>query len=87
MAFCVAEPTPKAYWTERHLNHILGEYIHFFNHHRPHQGAGNRPLSITLGENEDVAAARLDEDPGGEDAVRCNRFLGGLLRHYYRAAA
>ncbi len=71
-----------------HLDHILGEYIYFFNRHRPHQGLGNRPISISLGEKGDVGAtARLDDYPGGESAIRCKRLLGGLLRHYYRAAA
>ena len=70
-----------------HLDHILGEYAHFFNRHRPHQGLGNRPLSIAVGEKGDVAIARLDDDPDDEGTVRCNRFLGGLRRHYYRAAA
>jgi len=68
-----------------HLNHILGDYVHFFNQHRPHQGLGNRPLPIAAGERGDVATtARLDDGP---DDVRCKRFLGGLLRHYYRTAA
>ncbi len=70
-----------------HLDHILGEYVHFFNRYRPHQGLGNQPLSIVSGGNGNVAAARLHDDPDDEGAVRCRRFLGGLLRHYYRAAA
>ncbi len=70
-----------------HLNHILGEYVYFFNRYRPHQGLGNRPLSIAVGEKGDVAAARRDDEPDDEGAVRCQRFLGGLLRHYYRGAA
>ena len=38
---------------------------------RPHQGRGNRPLSIL---------------PPGKGKVRRLAFLGGLLNHYYREA-
>ncbi len=64
-----------------HLNHILSEYVDFFNRHRPHQGLGNRILNFS---------SAVDPPPDREDdlgPVRCRGFLGGLLRHYYRAAA
>jgi len=68
-----------------HLDHILREYVHFYNRHRPHQGLGSRPLSSVVGVRGDVSVtARLDDNP---DDIRCKRLLGGLLRHYYRAAA
>jgi putative transposase len=63
-----------------HLNHILGEYVRFCNVFRPHHGVGNQTLTPLPG-----------RDPPLDDAevgpIRCRRFLGGLLRHYYRAAA
>jgi putative transposase len=67
-----------------HLNHIGQEYARFFNTHRPHQGLGNATLP--------AAAAGSPEEPALDDApepgrIRCRRFLGGLLRHYYREAA
>jgi putative transposase len=64
-----------------HLDHILREYTRFHNRHRPHQGLGNRTLIAALG--HDPPAPDLPEDT----PIRCQRFLGGLLRHYYRAAA
>ncbi len=68
----------------RHLDHIGQEYVRFFNEHRPHQGLGNRTLP-------DAAVGRPEElpsDPAPEiGQIRCERFLGGLLRHYYRTAA
>ncbi len=67
-----------------HLDHIIREYVRFHNTHRPHQGLGNR----TVPEAARAAPELLDdpvEDPIGR--IRCQRFLGGLLRHYYRDAA
>jgi putative transposase len=64
---------------ERHLDHIVKEYVEHFNLERPHQGVGNVPLPevglepITL------------PFPDGE--VKCRTRLGGLLKHYYRDAA
>lgn len=65
-----------------HLDHIGQTYVHFHNIHRPHQGLGNRTIP-------DAAAgppARRRSVSGALGRVRCRRFLGGLLRHYYRAA-
>ena len=67
-----------------HLDHINQSYTRFFNELRPHQGLGNRTLP--------AAAAGPPEELVTDTAlelgrIRCRRFLGGLLRHYYRAAA
>lgn len=67
-----------------HLDYISQQYVRFFNEHRPHQGLGN--LTIPTAAHSPPAGttsreARLPE------RIRCQRFLGGLLRHYYRAAA
>jgi len=53
------------------------------NAHPSHQSLGNRTLpEAATGPPEKLAA-----DPAPEfGRVRCQRFLGGLLRHYYRAA-
>lgn len=57
----------------KHLDHIIGEYVEHYHYERPHQGLGNKPIMRT--------ALPLDE---GE--IRCDSRLGGLLRHYHRAA-
>ena len=47
----------------------------------PHQSLGNRTLpDAQTGSPEGIPLKRLGR-------VNCRRFLGGLLRHYYRAAA
>ena len=64
-----------------HLEHIAISFARFYNTFRPHQSLGNRTLSdAALGATEIAPLKRVGP-------VRCRRFLGGLLRHYYRAAA
>ena len=67
-----------AVFGERHLRHILTEYVEHFNHERPHQALGNRPPA-----GHDPPAATADPTAG----VVCRPRLGGLLRHYRRRAA
>jgi putative transposase len=68
----------------QHLDYIVRQFVAFFNEHRPHQGLGNRTLpAAAAGPPEELA---IDHAPQ-LGRVRCQRFLGGLLRHYYREAA
>jgi putative transposase len=67
-----------------HLDHIAQEYVHYFNEHRPHQGLGNRTLpAAATGQREEFSFSPAPEI----GRICCQRFLGGLLRHYYRPAA
>ena len=50
-----------------------------YNAERPHQARGNVPLP-----DADEEGPRILPFPSGE--VRCRERLGGLLRHYHRAA-
>jgi putative transposase len=67
----------------RHLDHIAGTWVRFYNNFRPHQSLGNRTLPAARG-GAAPPATNANPDLG---SVRCQRFLGGLLRHYYREAA
>jgi putative transposase len=67
-----------------HLDHIGQEYVRFYNEHRPHQGLDNLTIPLAATESQDESASR---DAPSSERIRCQRFLGGLLRHYYRAAA
>ncbi len=60
---------------EDHFRHLLSEFTDYYNRCRPHQGVGNRPVS-----GEPPAPA----EPVG--AITCAERLGGLLKHYARAA-
>ncbi len=64
----------------RQLDHIVQMYALYHNRFRPHQGLGNRPPGFP--EDPLVQAAELEVG-----AVQCQRWLGGLLNHYYRQAA
>jgi putative transposase len=64
---------------ERHLGHLVREYVEHYNEERPHQAKGNVPLPDA---DRDPVILPF---PSGE--VRCRERLGGLLKHYHRAAA
>jgi hypothetical protein len=51
---------------------LIREYVEHYHTERPHQGKGNVPLTGV---------------PAAEGEVVCRERLGGVLRHYYRAAA
>lgn len=71
-------------FSHEHLNHILAEFVRFYNSHRPHQGLGNRTLLAAATKPLIAPPSRPLPNVG---RIRCQRTLGGLLRHYYRAAA
>jgi putative transposase len=58
---------------ERHLNHLVGEYVEFYNRCRPHSAAGSLPPC-------------RDRPTPAAGPIRCEERLGGLLKHYYREA-
>ncbi len=62
---------------EKHLRHLLAEFLTHYSGERPHQGIGNAPLG---GEPQAILKFSAGR-------VRCKKRLGGLLRHYHRAAA
>jgi len=62
------------------LDHIVQEYLLYYNKFRPHQALGNRPLGA--GEDPSPQTAEIERE-----SVRCHHWLGGLLNHYYRDAA
>lgn len=64
---------------QEHLNYIVSEYASFYNELRPHQRKDNRPL---VGEWPSV-----DEPLSEPEHVLCHQRLGGVLKHYERAAA
>ncbi len=63
---------------ERHLNHILHEFVAHYHEARPHQGLDNRPLT-----------GRVSDDPTipRRDELRVVGRLGGVLHHFERRVA
>jgi putative transposase len=64
---------------ETHLNHIVQSYVDYYNHLRPHQSLGNRPLPEANEPEPPIL-------PFPEGGVVCEQRLGGLLKHYRRSA-
>jgi putative transposase len=64
---------------ETHLNHIVQCFVDHYNTERPHQSRGNRPLP-------EADQPDLPLLPFPERGVVCEQRLGGLLKHYRRAA-
>jgi hypothetical protein len=64
---------------EKHPARIVKEFVAPSNEERPHQAEGNVPLP-----DADQVPVIL-KFPSRE--VKCRERLGGLLKHYHRAAA
>jgi len=63
---------------QRHLGHLLREFVAHYHAERYHQGLGGqliRPQGLASNEN------------GTPAAIRCRSRLGGLLNFYHREAA
>ena len=64
---------------EEHMRHIAEKYVAYYNEVRPHQSLNNEPLK-----------PRPQPPPDGDfeaSQLRCQTWLGGLLKRYYRESA
>ncbi len=66
----------------RQLDHITANYMNYYNGFRPHQGLGNVPPA-----QHGLPPPDCPPEGPGAGRVECQRWLGGLLKHYYRKAA
>ncbi len=66
----------------KHMDHIVQTFVGYYNEHRPHQSKGNRVLTFP-GEFP-LRLTGANSPPLGQ--VVCTKSLGGLLKHYRRAA-
>jgi len=68
---------------EEHMDLLVSEMVEHYHEERPHQALDNNLLSTT--------ATESPPDPPPEDEpigkIKCKERLGGVLRHYSRAAA
>jgi len=60
---------------EKHFDYLVREYVEHYHEERPLQGLENRLIT----------GQPPPAPPDGE--IQCRTRLGGLLRHYYHAAA
>jgi putative transposase len=64
----------------RHLDYLCREFTAYYHRQRPHQGKENRLLIRP----RRAGPRDVPLDPA---VIHCETRLGGLLRHYHRAAA
>jgi putative transposase len=69
---------PFVIFGERHLRHLLREFVAHYNAERYHQGIGGLLIRPNPAPANDNATS---------DSIRCRWRLGGLLNFYHRAAA
>ncbi|HEX5470423.1 MAG TPA: integrase core domain-containing protein [Lacipirellulaceae bacterium] len=72
---------------EKHFDFIVSEYVAFYHDHRPHQGIGNVLLPLPRGEPPEEADDDSLRPPLKLTDIKCERRLGGVLKHFYRDAA
>jgi hypothetical protein len=63
---------------ERHLRHLLREYLAHYLGERFHQGLDGRLIAPSIASENDNSET---------EAIRCRSRLGGLLNYYHRVAA
>jgi putative transposase len=66
----------------KHLDHIVSEFVRFYLRKRPHQSLDNEPIGKRKRQRK-LAASKVISLTD----VRCERQLGGVLKHYYRKVA
>jgi putative transposase len=71
------------FFGERHLQFVLKSRLEHYHTERPHQGVGNVPLGETPQDSAGPESATL---PFRLEDMVCEERLGGLIRHYRRAA-
>jgi putative transposase len=63
---------------ERHLRHLIKEFVEHYMTERFHQGIGGQLIRKQVGPTN---------DNGADGKVACRSRLGGMLNYYYRDAA
>ena len=63
---------------ERHLRHLIKEFVEYYMTERFHQGIGGQLIRKQVGPTN---------DDGADGKVACRSRLGGMLNYYYREAA
>jgi len=63
---------------ERQFDFLIRELLVHYHLERPHQGSGNVPLT--------AISSPPKEESVNQQKIVCHQRLGGLLKHYSRAA-
>ena len=71
---------------QRHMNYLCAQFVEHYHGERPHQGKDNELLQARVKRKRCSAKADSPTDSLPLRELRCRERLGGLLKHYYRAA-
>ena len=72
---------------ERHMNYLVSEFLAHYHAERPHQGLENELLvKPKLSKSKKKRKAKPLPEVVPLSSIRCQTRLGGLLKHYSRAA-
>lgn len=72
---------------EKHMNHLVSEFVAQYQEERPHQSKGNEPLLVTGSKKRRKKNESPPPDVVSLRDIKCRQRLGGLLKHYVRKAA
>lgn len=75
---------------QKHLDFLTQSFLPFYHSCRPHQGKDNELLTAARPATRRQSKTKSNPKPTTTISlaeVRCDRQLGGLLKHYYRKAA
>jgi len=75
---------------ERHLGHLISEFVRHYHEQRPHQGLGNQLLvrdPQKPSTHPNPPQIRAGPDAAHVPRVVCHQSLGGVLKHYERKVA
>ncbi len=71
---------------KEHFDYIVSEYVAYYHERPPHQGIGN--VLLRQWHTADAADnTQASVEPLTIASIKCERRLGGLLKHFYRVAA
>ncbi|MEX1017035.1 MAG: hypothetical protein WDZ31_09845 [Phycisphaeraceae bacterium] len=71
----------------KHLDHIVQTDVDYCDRFHPHQGKGNRPLTMQTDAPIPIRATKSPPGPEQTGAVQRHGLLGGLLSHDAKNAA
>ena len=73
---------------QRHLDHLVAEWVEHYHTERPHQAKDNELLALRHPLKGKTGKRKGETtDPPTLGQVKCRERLGGLVKHYYRKAA
>ena len=84
--YFIWEPRLVVVFGHKHMDVLCSEFKEHYHLERPHQGMENETLIKPITKGERKSKKAIPPDTIRLSDIRCNKRLGGLLKHYSRAA-